>query len=143
MSLIHIASSRKILLLGIALNVFAITVLGVSALPFGYKCLAFGISLIYGNYYFKRYILLSHPRSVVALTKPSDTLFWTVTMANNQTVHAALNSNSLVTHFLLVLNFKCEQSLQLTTLLTPESIGYRNYRRLLVYLKHTHHLLKQ
>lgn len=85
--------------------------------------------------YLSRFFLLTDSRSIVAFSKPG--AFWVLQMRNKEKLHAVLKRNSLLTHFLLVLNFEAEQSLRFRLVLTPESIGFHEYRRLLVFLLHS------
>jgi hypothetical protein len=132
---LNLQPSKKLILFAIFLYGGAAFALLMNTLPCYYKLILFLILLINAPLYFKQ-LLLQDPFSINALWK-ANTSFWTLQLQNQDVVHAQLRTNSLITHFLMVLNFKCEPHLKLTAILTPESVGFQDYRKLLVYLYHS------
>lgn len=86
--------------------------------------------------YFNRYIFLNDPRSVVSFWKNSDG-FWFLRQSNMHVRSVILQKTSFITRFLTVLHFYTENRERLFVLLTPESIGLQDYRRLIVLLRHS------
>lgn len=86
--------------------------------------------------YFNRYLLLTDPFSIVSFWKTSHG-YWCLQQVNAEIKNATLKRNSLITHFLLVLNFNNEDQERTVVLLTPESIGFQEFRQLLVLLYHS------
>ena len=134
--LIKIQPSKKLNYFAVCIYTGAACTLVINTLPW-YCNLILGLLLLYSaKRYFQKYIFLIHPCAITALWKPAAT-FWCLRLANNEVLNATLLKMSLVSHFLLVLRFETEENIRLVTLLTPESIGLQDYRRLLVHLYHS------
>lgn len=61
--------------------------------------------------------------------------YWRL-QTNQQTLYAELLPRHFVTQFLIIMNFRTEESQKISLALLPGNIGAENYRRLLVQLYH-------
>lgn len=127
--------SRKLVLAGFLLYALALSAILIASLPIFLTLVLITLVAMNGSLYFRRYLLLKHPQAIVAMAKAG--AFWSLRLANNEVLTAELKQNSLVTHFLMVMNFKCQSSSHLTAILSPECTGLENYRQLLVLLKYS------
>ena len=135
LTLITVKPSLKLALSALMLYLSLVITLVVNALPWYFKIGVLFFLITNITDYFKRHILLRHPESIIAFWRDSDG-FWSLQMNNSEIKNAYLQKNTVVTHFLILLNFYTEDSNKVSIILRPESVGAQTYRRLLVDLHH-------
>lgn len=133
--ILKIQYSKKLLYFAMFLYSSAGIATMMSAIPWYCKLAFLLLLMTNARLYFVRHIFLTDHRAVIAIWQPNPA-FWSLQMANQQIVNAYLLPNNLVTHFLTVLNFKSEDNLRLTVIITPESVEQDAYRKLLAHLYH-------
>lgn len=140
LTIIEINPSKKLFLFALTIYLSTALIILLASLNWFIKILLILFLLTNGKKYFKQKILLTNYFSIRAFWKSSED-FWFLKQKCGETLCAFLKNNSLVTQFLLVLNFYTEERKSVSVIITPESIGRSNYRRLLGHLYHSKNML--
>lgn len=85
-------------------------------------------------YCFSRYISLTHP-SVIHVIRRQITGEWLLINKRGDVINATLEGDSVITNFLIIMNFKRKDKKTSSVVLFPDALGQENFRRLSVILR--------
>jgi len=126
--------SRQLFGYLILIHTGAVLCLTLSAAPWWLKVAGVGICLFSVWYSIRKYALLSHPQAIVQCTALEDNL-WLLTDRQGKQQTACLLGDSWRSRYMLILNFKFEQSgKRLSVILPSDMLDPPALRRLRVYL---------